>query len=86
MLHFSKKFVVETLERASKTFLQAYMLAWTVKAGILDIGISVPSNASYDVLFTWDNVKAGVVGVALSLATSVGSKPIGADKDGPSIL
>lgn len=79
-------FLKKSAERAAKTFVQAYLLVWTVKAGYLDVGVAVPHSDAFNVLFTLDNVKAGIVGVALSIATSVGSKGIGPDSSSPSVV
>ena len=68
------RFLADTAERAAKTFAQAFFAVW------LGIG-----GAQFDTLFTVDNLKAGVVGLALSVATSLGSKKLGAD-DSASLL
>lgn len=70
----TKRWLLDTLERAGRTFLQAYFAVW------LTVG-----SAEYETLFTVTNLKAGVVGVALSLAMSVGAKKTGAD-DSASLL
>lgn len=48
-------------DRAVRTFAYTFLGAW--------IGVG---GASFDNLFTVDNLKAGVVGLALSLAVSLG--------------
>ena len=65
---------MDALERAGRTFGQAYLAAWVAYGG-----------AAYDELFTVDNLKAGVVGLALSFAVSLGAKKRGAD-DSASLL
>lgn len=80
-----KRFLADAAERAAKTFAQFYFGCWMLRAGILDADLATPNAGAYDLLFTADNVKAGVVGVALSIATSLGSKRLGAD-DSASLL
>jgi hypothetical protein len=63
------QFIKETAERAGRTFLQAYLAFWLV------VG------SDFDSLFTLDNLKAGVVAVALSVAMSLGLKNVGPNKD-----
>lgn len=65
-----KKFLSDTAERASKTFAQFYLGYWLFLNPDNSLG-NAPQ--MFDTLFTGDNLKAGVVGLALSLATSVGS-------------
>lgn len=69
----TKRWLLDTGERAGRTFLQAYFAVW------LALG------AGYETLFTLENLKGGVVGVALSVAMSVGAKKTGAD-DSASLL
>ena len=71
----SSKWWEDAIERAGKTFFQAYLAFWLVAAQVADNQAEM-----FDTLFTWDNVKAGVVGVALSLASSVISKGRGNPK------
>lgn len=66
--------MADSAERAARTFVQSYLACW-LAAGAAD----------YDELFTVTNLKAGVVGLALSLAVSVGAKKRGAD-DSASLL
>jgi hypothetical protein len=66
------KFAKDVAERAARTFLQAYLSIWLVNGG------------GYDELFTSDNLKAGVVGVALSVAMSLGLKKVGPNKSSAS--
>jgi len=61
----------DTAERAAKTFLQAYLAFWLVTTQTTNT-----DTAMFDALFTVDNLKAGVVGVALSLASSLGSRAV----------
>lgn len=79
-----KKFIVDTAERGARTFGQFYLGFWLLSAGLLGTGADANADA-FDLLFTWDNVKAGVVGLALSVATAIGAKPFG-DKDSASVL
>ena len=71
-------FVKDAVERLAKTFLQFYLGFWLLRVGLLDTAAASPGSVdAFDSLFTTDNLKAGVVGVALSLATSFASKPFG---------
>jgi hypothetical protein len=81
---FSKVWWLSAAERAGKTFLQAYLTFWIMVAGFASGAAQVNADA-FDLLFTWNNVKAGVVGLALSLATSVGSTKLGPDSNAPSL-
>lgn len=78
------EFIKDVAERAGKTFLQFYLGTWMLTSGFLDTKIDQHS-ASFDLLFTVTNLKAGVVGVALSVATSIGTKQIG-DKNSASLI
>lgn len=80
-----KKFLLRTLERAAKTFGQFYLGSWVLAAGLLDTNFDVPNSSAYDLLFTLDNAKAGVVGLALSVFTSLGSSKVGKEDD-PSLV
>lgn len=64
----TKRWLADTAERAVRTFLQAYFAVW------FTVG-----NTEYETLFTATNLKAGVVGVAISVGMSVGAKKRGAD-------
>ena len=68
----NKQFIKETLERAARTFLQAYLSVWLV------------SGTDFDSLFQKENWQAGVVAVALSIAMSLGLKKVGPNKNSPS--
>ena len=81
----TKRFLADGGERAFKTFWQFYFGLWTLRVGLFDTGVAEGHVAAFDLLFTWDNVKAGVVGVALSFASSLASKRAGAD-DSASLL
>jgi hypothetical protein len=59
-------FVTDLAERAARTFAQGYFTVWLTFKG-----------ADYDTLFTTDNLKAGVVACALSVAMSVGARATG---------
>ncbi len=72
-----QEFITKTAERAAKTFAQFFFANWILLSG---------KAADFDHLFTASNLKAGVVGVALSIATSLGSKGIGPDTDSPSVV
>lgn len=72
-----REFVAKTAERAVKTFLQFYLGYWLFLSG---------AAADFDHLFTQDNVEAGVVGLALSVATSIGTKNIGPNDNSPSAI
>lgn len=67
-------FIKDTAERAIRTFLQAYLSVWLV------------TGADFDGLADAENLKAGVVAVALSVAMSMGLKKVGANKDSGSVL
>lgn len=69
----TRRWLLDSLERAGRTFLQAALGAW------------VALGAEFDHLFTRNNLEAGVVGLALSLAVSVGAKTRGAP-DSASLL
>lgn len=70
----TKRWLLDTAERSLRTFSQAYFAAW-VAFGSME----------YETLFTVDNLKAGVVGLAASIAMSLGAKNVGAD-DSASLL
>jgi hypothetical protein len=75
-------FVKDAGERLAKTFVQFYLGFWLLTIGLLDTVAVQPGTAdAFSTLFTVDNLKAGVVGVALSLATSFASKPFGNKED-----
>lgn len=78
-------FVKRLAERAAKTFGEFYLGSWVLAAGLLDTNFDVPNASAYDLLFTTDNAKAGVVGLALSVFTSLGSSRIGKEDD-PSLV
>jgi hypothetical protein len=67
-------FIKDTAERAARTFLQAYLSVWLV------------TGADFDGLVDTENLKAGVVAVALSVAMSMGLKKVGPNKDSGSVL
>ena len=67
-------FVRDTVERAARTFLQGYLGAWLATA------------ADFDGLISTDNLKVGVVAVALSVAMSMGLKKVGPNKNSGSVL
>lgn len=63
----------DVAERGVRVFVYSYLATW------------VGAGTKFDVLFTRNNVEAGVIGLALSVAVSVGVKNIG-DKDSASIF
>lgn len=65
----TKKFLIDAAERMGKTFVQGFLLAWLVF-----------QDASWDALISMDNLKAGVAGGALSLATSIAGKKVGSTR------
>ena len=67
-------FVRDTAERAARTFLQGYLGAW------------LATGADFDGLVSTDNLKVGVVAVALSVAMSMGLKKVGPNKNSGSVL
>lgn len=69
----TKRWLLDAAERAGRTALQAYMAVW------------IAAGATYETLFTRDNLEGAIVGVALSVAMSVGAKKRGAD-DSASLL
>lgn len=63
----SQAWIKETVDRTVKSFVQGFLGSWLV------------SGRSFDTLLTIDNVKAGALMLALSLAIAVGLKPVGSD-------
>jgi hypothetical protein len=70
----NSKFLKDTVERAVKTFIQAYLGAWVV------------AGSNFDALTDMDNVKVGVVAVAASVAMAMGLKNVGSNKESGSVL
>jgi hypothetical protein len=70
----SSSFNKDVLERAARTFLQGYLGAW------------LATGADFDGLVSTDNLKVGVVAVALSVAMSMGLKKVGPNKNSASVL
>jgi len=70
----NSKFVKDTAERAARTFLQGYLGAW------------LAGGADADGLWATDNLKVGVVAVALSVAMAMGLKKVGSNKESASAL
>lgn len=70
----STAFIKDTAERAARTFLQGYLGSW------------LATGADFDGLIASDNLKVGVVAVALSIAMSMGLKKVGSNKDSASVL
>lgn len=67
-------FVKDAAERAVRTFLQGYLGAW------------LATGADFDGLVSTDNLKVGVVAVALSVTMSMGLKKVGKNKNSASVL
>jgi hypothetical protein len=67
-------FIKDAVERAAKTFVQAYLGVW------------MATGADFDGLTSTDNLKAGVVAVALSIAMSMGLKKVGPNKNSASVV
>jgi hypothetical protein len=70
----SSSFSKDVLERAARTFLQGWLGAW------------LATGADFDGLVSSDNLKVGVVAVALSVAMSMGLKKVGKNKSSASVL
>lgn len=70
----SMQFIKDTVERAARTFLQAYLSLWLI------------NGADFEGLKDADNLKAGVVAVALSVAMSLGLKKVGPNKQSGSVI
>ena len=70
----SASFVKDAAERAARTFLQAYLGVW------------IATGADFDGLVDTENLKVGVVAVALSVAMSMGLKKVGPNKGSASAL
>lgn len=66
MSEATKKFLADVTERMAKTFFQGFVLAWLVF-----------QDGQWDALISMDNLKAGIAGGVLSLATSLASKKVG---------
>jgi hypothetical protein len=82
---FSKVWLLSTGERLSKSFVQGYIAFWTLTSGLGNTAADVPNAGAFDTLFTFDNVKAGVVMAVLSAGTSFLSTPFGPDTGSPSL-
>jgi hypothetical protein len=78
----SRKWIESTVERFTKTFFQFYLGFWLFLNPDTNLGAS---EQMFDTLFTTGNLKAGVVGIALSLITSLGSSAVG-KPDSPSLV
>lgn len=83
---FSKIWWLSTLERAGKSFFQAYITFWLLAAGLTDTSTEVPNADAFELLFTMDNLKAAFVMTVLSFFTSTASTPLGPDKAAPSLV
>lgn len=70
----STTFAKDAAERAVRTFLQGYLGAW------------LATGADFDGLVSTDNLKVGVVAVALSVAMSMGLKKVGPNKNSASVI
>jgi hypothetical protein len=82
----TKKFLKDLAERAGKTFVQGYLAFWLLTSGLGDTPAEVPTASGFDTLFTMDNVKAGAVALALSVASSVLTKRVGPDSTSASMV
>jgi len=67
-------FIKDTAKRAVRTFFQGYLGSW------------LATGADFDGLVKTDNLKVGVVAVALSIAMSLGLKKVGSNKESGSVL
>jgi len=72
-------------DRLVKTFVGGYLTFWLLTAGLGDTTASTNPSSAFDTLFTWNNVKAGVVAVALSFAQNVLTTKFGVDHTAPSL-
>jgi hypothetical protein len=70
----SVEFIKDAAERAVRTFFQGYLGAW------------LATGADFDGLVDVDNLKVGVVAVALSIAMSMGLRGVGHNKESGSVL
>ncbi len=85
---FTKVWLLSTGERLTKTFVQGYLAFFLLASGLGNGGVDNVSTGTgaFDLLFTMNNVKAGVVAAVLSFLTSLASTPIGPDKESPSLV
>jgi hypothetical protein len=67
-------FLKDTVERAGRTFIQAYLGAW------------VAMGANPDALANMDNFKIAASAVALSIAMAMGLKKVGPNKGSASVV
>lgn len=67
-------FLKDTVERAARTFIQAYLGAW------------VATGADFDALVDINNLKIGTTAVALSIAMAMGLKKVGPNKESASVV
>jgi hypothetical protein len=72
--NMTTSFLKDTVERAARTFLQAYLGAW------------VATGANFDALVDINNLKIGATAVALSIAMAMGLKKVGPNKDSASVV
>lgn len=70
----SSKFLKDTAERAARTFVQGYLGSW------------IATGADFEGLYSSNNLKVGVVAVALSIAMAMGLKKVGPNKDSASVI
>jgi hypothetical protein len=83
---FTKIWWLSTLERAAKTFVQAYITFWMLAAGLGNTPTTQPNADAFNTMFTMNNLKAAVVATVLSFVTSAASTPVGPDKAAPSLV
>jgi hypothetical protein len=82
---FNRVWLLSVAERMVKSFVQGYVAFWTLAAGLGNTPTDQPNAGAFELLFTMNNVKAGVVMAFLSLATSIGTTGLGPDKNSPSL-
>jgi hypothetical protein len=69
----SMSFIKDAIERAIRTFVQAYLGVW------------MATGADFDGFTDTANLKAGAVAVALSVAMAMGLKNVGSNKESASV-
>lgn len=84
---FTRLWFLSTAERAVKTFVQGYLATFFLLAGLGSGPVDdYPGADTFDLLFTWNNIKGGVVAAFISFLMSIGSTRLGPDKDSPSLV
>lgn len=69
MQKYSKKWFIDTAERVLKTFVQGFVMAWLVF-----------QDKTWDAFVSLDNLKAGLVAGAISLAMALVGGQIGSPR------